>query len=168
MLWAHRQKCHWGRPFFTMFQFIGAVQNAALQMLVCECHCCFRSFLLYSYSVLVVIQSFTSLIVDCYPMSLTKAITSTWQNLKQQIFISLADVLQGLFQAQLRGILSFEHFNLEVYEYCEKVENGDSTWIVPGKSSHLCKADTLHWNFKNNLHCYGLVLSMYICKYSTW
>ena len=40
--------------------------------------------------------------------------------------------MQGLYQAHQVGLLNFGTFNLEHFEYFEKVENGDSTWIVPG------------------------------------
>ena len=42
-------------------------------------------------------------------------------------------MLQGLAHAQRSSLLDAKTFDLDDYEYHERVENGDSTWIVPGK-----------------------------------
>lgn len=40
--------------------------------------------------------------------------------------------LQGLAKAQTHGLLNMQTFDISDYEMYEKVENGDSTWILPG------------------------------------
>uniref|UniRef100_A0A0R3STM2 protein-tyrosine-phosphatase n=1 Tax=Hymenolepis diminuta TaxID=6216 RepID=A0A0R3STM2_HYMDI len=42
-------------------------------------------------------------------------------------------LLSFAFQAVRLGFLDFDNFDLEDYEYNEKVENGDLSWIVPNK-----------------------------------
>ena len=40
--------------------------------------------------------------------------------------------LQGLANARCQRLLDFRSFDLDDYDFHERVENGDSTWIVPG------------------------------------
>ncbi|CAF1559909.1 unnamed protein product [Rotaria magnacalcarata] len=47
--------------------------------------------------------------------------------------LTLLDTMQGLYKAMLHGFFDFENFDLDEYEYYEKVENGDLNWIVPRK-----------------------------------
>ncbi|CAF3967910.1 unnamed protein product [Rotaria sp. Silwood2] len=47
--------------------------------------------------------------------------------------LTLLDTIQGLYKAILHGFFNFENFDLDEYEYYEKVENGDLNWIVPHK-----------------------------------
>ena len=53
--------------------------------------------------------------------------------------LSLFRELQGLAHAKCQNLLDFRTFDLDDYEVHERVENGDSTWIVPGnlQSSHV-------------------------------
>lgn len=47
--------------------------------------------------------------------------------------LSVLDCLQGLeFSIKLK-LFDWERFNVESYEYFEKVENGDLSWILPGR-----------------------------------
>ncbi|CAF0887483.1 unnamed protein product [Rotaria sp. Silwood1] len=47
--------------------------------------------------------------------------------------LTLLDTIQGLYKAILHGFFDFENFDLDEYEYYEKVENGDLNWILPRK-----------------------------------
>ncbi len=44
-------------------------------------------------------------------------------------------ISQGLAHANCQGLLDFRTFDLEDYDFHERVENGDSTWILPGDMS---------------------------------
>lgn len=51
--------------------------------------------------------------------------------------VSLIKVLvQGIALARDTGILVLSAFDLDDYEFHERVENGDSTWIIPGQRHH--------------------------------
>eukprot|EP01136_Pigoraptor_vietnamica_P014687 Opistho-1_new@57091 len=52
--------------------------------------------------------------------------------------LTLLDCLRGVYKAIRCGFLDFSTFNLEEYEYFERVENGDLNWIVPGKFIAFC------------------------------
>ncbi|KAM3182986.1 hypothetical protein ACTXT7_011243 [Hymenolepis weldensis] len=45
----------------------------------------------------------------------------------------MPDCLRAVQKAVRLGFLDFDNFDLEDYEYNEKVENGDLSWIVPNK-----------------------------------
>ncbi|VDM17052.1 unnamed protein product [Hydatigera taeniaeformis] len=47
--------------------------------------------------------------------------------------LNLSDCLRAVQKAVRFGFLDFDNFDLEDYEYNEKVENGDLSWIVPNK-----------------------------------
>eukprot|EP00741_Cyanophora_paradoxa_P020006 tig00021181_g19309.t1 len=47
--------------------------------------------------------------------------------------VTVQDCLMGLHKALENKFIDFSTFNVEEYEYYEKVENGDLNWIVPGK-----------------------------------
>lgn len=46
---------------------------------------------------------------------------------------TIIDCCRGLYKAQQLGWLNFENFNVQEYEYYERVENGDLNVIVPGR-----------------------------------
>ncbi|KDQ14234.1 hypothetical protein BOTBODRAFT_33022 [Botryobasidium botryosum FD-172 SS1] len=46
--------------------------------------------------------------------------------------LSIQDCLWGMWKALQHGLLDMNAFNVEEYEYYEKVENGDWNWITPG------------------------------------
>eukprot|EP01018_Ginkgo_biloba_P016891 Gb_00815 [translate_table: standard] len=47
--------------------------------------------------------------------------------------LSVLDCLRALAKGKKIGWIDFNNFNVEEYEYFEKVENGDLNWIVPNK-----------------------------------
>ncbi|KPP62253.1 dual specificity protein phosphatase CDC14A-like, partial [Scleropages formosus] len=47
--------------------------------------------------------------------------------------LTVLDCLQGIQKALQHGLLDFDTFDADEYEYYERVENGDFNWIVPGK-----------------------------------
>jgi len=47
--------------------------------------------------------------------------------------LTLLDCLHGLKKAIQFNFLDFSNFNIEEYEYYERVENGDFNWVLPGK-----------------------------------
>lgn len=47
--------------------------------------------------------------------------------------LSILDCLRALAKGKKIGWIDFSNFNVEEYEYFEKVENGDLNWIVPNK-----------------------------------
>ncbi|KAK8787288.1 hypothetical protein V5799_022935 [Amblyomma americanum] len=52
--------------------------------------------------------------------------------------LSLLNCLRAIDKAVLHKFLDFETFDLEEYEYYERVENGDLNWIVPNKFIAFC------------------------------
>lgn len=52
--------------------------------------------------------------------------------------LSLLNCLRAVEKAVLHKFLDFETFDLEEYEYYERVENGDLNWIVPNKFIAFC------------------------------
>ena len=46
---------------------------------------------------------------------------------------TIIDCCRGIYKAQQLGWLNFETFNVQEYEYYERVENGDLNVIVPGR-----------------------------------
>ncbi|KAL1130140.1 hypothetical protein AAG570_013078 [Ranatra chinensis] len=47
--------------------------------------------------------------------------------------ISLEDCLQAIYKAYHLGFFNFSDFDVDEYEFYERVENGDLNWIVPQK-----------------------------------
>merc|ERR1719240_2318666 len=47
--------------------------------------------------------------------------------------VTLKDCAEGLQFAMKQGWFNYRTFNAEEFEYMEKVENGDRSWLVPGK-----------------------------------
>lgn len=47
--------------------------------------------------------------------------------------LTLLDCLHGLQKAIQHNFLDFSTFDVEEYEYYERVENGDFNWVLPGK-----------------------------------
>lgn len=52
--------------------------------------------------------------------------------------LSLLNCLRAIDKAVLHKFLDFDTFDLEEYEYYERVENGDLNWIVPNKFIAFC------------------------------
>ncbi|GAB1598504.1 dual specificity protein phosphatase CDC14C isoform X10 [Argonauta hians] len=52
--------------------------------------------------------------------------------------LHLVDCLQAVSKALMNGFFNFETFDVEEYEYYEKVENGDLNWIIPNKYLAFC------------------------------
>jgi cell division cycle 14 len=46
--------------------------------------------------------------------------------------LSIQDCLWGFWKAQRHKLIDMNQFNVEEYEFYEKVENGDWNWITPG------------------------------------
>lgn len=45
--------------------------------------------------------------------------------------LNIQDCLWGIYKAMQNGLLDMSEFNVEDYEYYEKVENGDWNWLTP-------------------------------------
>jgi cell division cycle 14 len=45
--------------------------------------------------------------------------------------ITILDCIRGLHKALTIGLLDIQNFNVDQYEYYEKVENGDFNWVTP-------------------------------------
>ncbi|KAJ9580983.1 hypothetical protein L9F63_023844, partial [Diploptera punctata] len=52
--------------------------------------------------------------------------------------ITLMDCLHAIYKALNLGFFNFDDFDVEEYEYYERVENGDLNWIVPQKFLAFC------------------------------
>lgn len=52
--------------------------------------------------------------------------------------LTLLDCLHAIDKAFKLGFFDFEDFDMEEYEYYEKVQNGDFNWIIPGKFLAFC------------------------------
>ncbi|XP_045581228.1 dual specificity protein phosphatase CDC14A isoform X2 [Procambarus clarkii] len=52
--------------------------------------------------------------------------------------LTLLDCLQAIDKAFKLGFFNFEDFDVDEYEYYEKVQNGDFNWIMPGKFLAFC------------------------------
>ncbi|CAG2183517.1 unnamed protein product, partial [Oppiella nova] len=50
----------------------------------------------------------------------------------------IIDCFKAISKAMKHKFLDFTHFNIEEYQYFEKVENGDLNWIVPNKFIAFC------------------------------
>lgn len=47
--------------------------------------------------------------------------------------LTVLDCLRGLYQGMLNNFFDFSSFELDEYQYYERVENGDLNWIIPKK-----------------------------------
>lgn len=52
--------------------------------------------------------------------------------------LTLLDCLHAIDKAFKLGFFNFEDFDVDEYEYYEKVQNGDFNWIMPGKFLAFC------------------------------
>ncbi|XP_063224215.1 dual specificity protein phosphatase CDC14AB-like [Bacillus rossius redtenbacheri] len=52
--------------------------------------------------------------------------------------ITLLDCLHAVYKALNLGFFNFEDFDVDEYEYYERVENGDLNWILPQKFIAFC------------------------------
>jgi len=52
--------------------------------------------------------------------------------------ITILDCLKAIHKAIQHSFFDYDNFNLEEYQFYEKVENGDLNWIVPGKFIAFC------------------------------
>lgn len=52
--------------------------------------------------------------------------------------LTLLDCLIAVEQAKAEKWLDFENFNVDEYDYYERVENGDLNWLIPGKFLAFC------------------------------
>lgn len=52
--------------------------------------------------------------------------------------INLMDCLQAIYKAHMLGFFNFDDFDVDEYEYFEKVKNGDLNWILPQKFIAFC------------------------------
>ncbi|KAL3311937.1 Dual specificity protein phosphatase cdc14a, partial [Cichlidogyrus casuarinus] len=52
--------------------------------------------------------------------------------------LTILDCLHGLQKAYANNFFQFDKFDLHEYEHFEKVENGDLSWILPGKFIAFC------------------------------
>nr|XP_042897117.1 dual specificity protein phosphatase CDC14A [Parasteatoda tepidariorum] len=52
--------------------------------------------------------------------------------------LGLLDCLRALKKALANNFFNFENFDVEEYEYYERVESGDLSWIVPNKFIAFC------------------------------
>lgn len=52
--------------------------------------------------------------------------------------LAMVDVLKGLHRATNLGWFKMETFDLQEYEFYEKVEHGDFNWVLPGKFLAFC------------------------------
>lgn len=47
--------------------------------------------------------------------------------------MNILECLQGLEKAIELGWYDFKTFDVQEYEYYEKLDNGDLNWVIPGK-----------------------------------
>ncbi|CAK9304102.1 unnamed protein product [Gordionus sp. m RMFG-2023] len=64
-----------------------------------------------------------------------------------QFTLTLKNVFEGVQKALSLGFLNFHDFDINAYEYYEKVENGDMNWIIPGRILAFCGPESLPSNF---------------------
>lgn len=67
---------------------------------------------------------------------------------------TILDCLRGLEKAIKLGWFDFRTFDIRDYEHCEKVENGDMSWIVPHKFFAFSGPTTHGIVFDGNLRTY--------------
>ncbi|EKM59647.1 uncharacterized protein PHACADRAFT_114681 [Phanerochaete carnosa HHB-10118-sp] len=58
--------------------------------------------------------------------------------------LSIQDCLWGIYKATQNGLLDMNEFDVEDYEYYEKVENGDWNWLTPNFIALASPVDT-YW-----------------------
>ncbi|KAF7966930.1 hypothetical protein HWV62_36380 [Athelia sp. TMB] len=58
--------------------------------------------------------------------------------------LNIQDCLWGLWKAMQNGLCDMNEFNVEDYEYYEKVENGDWNWLTPNFIAFASPLDA-HW-----------------------
>ena len=56
--------------------------------------------------------------------------------------LNIQDCLWGVWKAMQNGLCDMNEFNVEDYEYYEKVENGDWNWITPNFIAFASPVDT--------------------------
>lgn len=56
--------------------------------------------------------------------------------------LNIQDCLWGLWKAMQNGLCDMNEFNVEDYEYYEKVENGDWNWLTPNFIAFASPVDT--------------------------
>lgn len=56
--------------------------------------------------------------------------------------LSIQDCLWGLWKAMQNGLCDMNEFNVDDYEYYEKVENGDWNWLTPNFIAFASPVDT--------------------------
>jgi cell division cycle 14 len=56
--------------------------------------------------------------------------------------LSIQDCLWGVWKAMQHGLCDMNEFNVEDYEYYEKVENGDWNWLTPNFIAFASPVDT--------------------------
>jgi cell division cycle 14 len=61
--------------------------------------------------------------------------------------ITILDCLKGLHKAMTIGLLDLQNFNVDKYEFYERVENGDFNWITPKFLALACPKEEMPLNF---------------------
>ncbi|KZP15142.1 phosphatases II [Athelia psychrophila] len=61
--------------------------------------------------------------------------------------LNIQDCLWGIWKAMQNGLCDMNEFNVEDYEYYEKVENGDWNWLTPNFIAFASPLDA-HWTKK--------------------
>ena len=56
--------------------------------------------------------------------------------------LNIQDCLWGLWKAMQHGLCDMNEFNVEDYEFYEKVENGDWNWLTPNFIAFASPVDT--------------------------
>lgn len=56
--------------------------------------------------------------------------------------LNIQDCLWGIWKAMQNGLCNMNEFNVEDYEYHEKVENGDWNWLTPNFIAFASPVDT--------------------------
>ena len=56
--------------------------------------------------------------------------------------LSIQDCLWGVWKAMQHNLCDMNEFNIEEYEYYEKVENGDWNWLTPGFVAFASPSDS--------------------------
>ncbi|RZF36487.1 hypothetical protein LSTR_LSTR015289 [Laodelphax striatellus] len=97
------------------------------------------AFLIAAYAVLVLGRSpdeaYRSLIGKGNPKFLPFRDASFGESVYH---ITLKDCLNAIYKTHSMGFFNFDDFDVEEYEYYERVQNGDLNWIVPQKFLAFC------------------------------
>mmetsp|Transcript_6926 Transcript_6926/g.7827 ORF Transcript_6926/g.7827 Transcript_6926/m.7827 type:complete len:91 (+) Transcript_6926:142-414(+) len=67
--------------------------------------------------------------------------------------MTILEVLKGLEKAIELGWYKFKSFDVQEYEYYEKLDNGDLNWIIPGKICALMGPCESNYD-TNGLRCH--------------